>query len=321
MGDPWPRPPPFPSAAPLLFEPVPPSSRLSAERAQRQAAAIVEVVAANPRIDAVNLPELVDENHDGRPYYRSGDVRAHALRLQRASVRPVIVNKVVAHLPDAAALVAWCRETIAQGIARAVLVGGSSRYIPYPGPPVIEADRAAAPIFDDAGGAVGNIAIPQRTGEAHRMLAKTRAGARFFTTQIVFDATPVVSLLTEYGALCREHGIPPAPVLLSLAPIADEGDVEFVRWLGADIPEAVEAEILNGGEAEPEAAADRSIRLAVRLYETVRDRTGRGAHPDVPLGLNVEQVSSRHLAHAARLAAAAARVLPDRALDAGPRPG
>ncbi|MCI4366519.1 MAG: hypothetical protein L3K08_02075, partial [Thermoplasmata archaeon] len=70
------------------------------------------------------------------------------------------------------------------GIHGAVLVGGSSRYIPYPGPPVAEANRICRPVFARHAGVIGNIAIPSRMGEPHRMLAKTRAGAMFFTTQI-----------------------------------------------------------------------------------------------------------------------------------------
>ena len=293
---------------PLVFEPVPPSARLGRERLASQVDAVVQTVLANPRIDAINVPELVDENHEGRPYYRSGDVRGYARRLAEATGRETVVNKVVAHLPDRDALVRWSMESVAAGIAHAILVGGSSRYIPYPGPPVIEADRICAPIFGAARGRIGNIAIPQRTGEAHRMVAKTQAGCAFFTTQIVFDAGPVRTTLTEYASLCAEARIRPVPVLLSLAPLADEADIEFIRWLGADIPERVEREVLAGGT--PAEAATRSIELAVELY---REVGGGAGGPAVPLGANVEQVSVRHLPHAARMAEEFARILPARA--------
>ena len=178
-----------------------------------------------------------------------------------------------------------------------VLVGGSSRYIPYPGPQVIEADRACSPLLREQGGHLGNIAIPQRQGEAHRMLAKTRAGASFFTTQILFDSESLRRTLGEYDALCQKAGIPPAAVLLSLAPLTDETDAEFVRWLGADIPDAAERWILNGEES---SAGDRAIEHARRVWtdtRTAADAEGLS----LALGVNIEQLTQRHLDVALRM--------------------
>jgi 5,10-methylenetetrahydrofolate reductase len=258
-----------------------------------------------PRIDAVDVPELVDENHDGRPYYRSGDTRLFAREVSDRSGREVIVNKVVAHLPSVDALERWARETTSRGLKHVVLVGGSSRYIPYPGPSVAEANRVCRPILESVGGSVGNIAIPQRTGEAHRMLLKTRSGARFFTTQIVFDGESVLRMITEYDRLCRQAGRAPLPVLLSFAPVADEGDAEFVRWLGADIPEPAERAILNGDES---GAGTRSTARALEVWRTVIDGAARGGL-EVPLGVNVEQISVRHLGNAAEMARSFAQVI------------
>lgn len=283
--------------APVFFEPVPPSLRTRADRIDAYFEELSARLKMIEPLDAINVPELIDENHDGRPYYRTTDPRQIGRQLAERVQRPVVVNKVVAHLPSEAALEAWARETVAGGILHAVLVGGSSRYIPYPGPPVIEADRACAAILREHGGHVGNIAIPQRQGEAHRMLAKTRAGASFFTTQILFDSESLRRTLREYDALCQKAGVPPAAVLLSLAPLADETDAEFVRWLGADIPEGAERWILNGDE---NLAGDRAIEHARRVWTDTR----AGADADglsLALGVNVEQLTQRHLGVALRM--------------------
>jgi 5,10-methylenetetrahydrofolate reductase len=268
-------------------------------------AEIVRLLGAVPRLDAIDVPELIDENHDGRPYYRSGDTRGFAKRLADQVQRDVVVNKVVAHLPSAEAVGTWAEETIGRGLRHAVLVGGSSRYIPYPGPSVIEANRIARPALEQAKGLLGNIAIPQRTGEAHRMLAKTRSGASFFTTQILFDSESALKMLREYDGLCRQSGLTPAAVVLSMVPVADEGDAEFVRWLGADIPEGAERAILNGDEAQ---ASQRSIETALRVFEDVRRGT-EAAHVEVSVGVNVEQISQRHLATAVEMLGAFARII------------
>ncbi|MCI4326686.1 MAG: hypothetical protein L3K16_03500 [Thermoplasmata archaeon] len=285
------------AARPLFFEPVPPSARAPEARVEAQFQAARTLVTEVGRVDAVNVPELVDENHDGRPYYRSGDVRWFARRLAEATGAEAVVNKVVAHLPSAEATSAWAEQTVARGVRSFVLVGGSSRYIPYPGPAVAEANRLCRSAATVAGGALGNIAIPQRVGEAHRMLAKTRAGATFFTTQIAFDPTATVRLVREYDVLCRQSGLPPAAVVVSVAPLADEADAEFVRWLGADMPEATERAILNGDER---GAAGRSVERALALWTEVR-RAAAAAQAEVPLGVNVEQLSQRHLESAAEM--------------------
>jgi hypothetical protein len=282
---------------PLFFEPVPPPARVHAGRLEERVEAVVRLVAAVPQLDALVVPELVDENHEGKPHYRSGDGREFASSLQERTGRPAIVNKVVAYLPATGGLDRWAEETVARGLRYAVLVGGASRYIPYPGPSVVEATRSCRAVFQSAGGAIGNIAIPQRTGEPHRMLSKTRVGAKFFTTQILFDADLALQMVRQYDLLCRQAAIPPATVLLSFAPLADEQDVEFIRWLGADIPEAAERAILEGDDAE---AVRRSEERALAVWSEVSGSAARD-ELEVPLGVNVEQISARHLAPAGHL--------------------
>ncbi len=293
---------------PLFFEPTPPTARLQSTRIEERLEAIGRVAEAVPRLDAFDVPELVDENHEGRPHYRSGDVRPFARALKERTGRVAVVNKVVAYLEPGGALERWAEETVALGLPYAVLVGGASRYIPYPGPSVGEANRACRPIFQRAGGAIGNIAIPQRVGEPHRMLSKTRVGAAFFTTQILFEAEQTVQMVRQYALLCRQAAIPPATVVLSFAPLADEQDIEFVRWLGADLPDEVERSILEGDDAE---AVRRSEAHALAVWEAVR-RAAAEDQVGVPLGVNVEQISARHLAPAGELLSAFAARLPSR---------
>ena len=293
------------TSVPLLFESVPPTARTSSGRAAQIVEEASKLISGVGRIDALDIPELVDENHEGRPYYRSGDPREFAHALGQRTRRETIVNKVVAHL-SSEALEHWIRETVARGIRHVILVGGSSRYIPYPGPTVAEANRICRHTVEQAGGLIGNIAIPQRTGEAHRLLAKTRAGASFFTTQILFDSESVLRLLREYDGLCRQAGAPAAPLILSMAPLADEADAEFARWLGADITEAAERLILEGEEGE---AVQRSIENALRVWEEVREEMHRQAI-EVPIGVNVEQISSRHLNSAGDLIRSFSNLLP-----------
>lgn len=305
-------------SSPLFFEPVPPPARMPAARRDERVEAVARLLRSVPRLDALDVPELADENHEGKPRYRSGDIRPFARLLQERVGREAIVNKVVAYVDPASELGRWAETTANQQLRHVVLVGGASRYIPYPGPSVAEANRICRPIFERVGGRIGNIAIPQREGEPHRMLQKTRVGASFFTTQILFDSDQVVEMIRRYDLLCRQAATPPAAVLLSFAPLADEQDVEFVRWLGADLPEAAERAILEGEDPEAER---RSEERALEVWATVA-RAAEESGLEVPLGVNVEQISPRHLEAAGHLLAEFAARLP-RAAPAGgsPDPG
>jgi 5,10-methylenetetrahydrofolate reductase len=291
---------------PLFFEPVPPSARAGESRLRERAAEVARLADEVPRLDALDVPELVDENHEGRPYYRSTDPRAFAAAIVAHGPRELVVNKVVAHLENAAAIERWARETVAAGFHHLVLVGGTSRYIPYPGPPVAEANRLVRSIVAPSGGLLGNITIPSRAGEAHRMLAKTQAGAAFFTTQLAFDPGSVVAMVREYDLLCRRASIPPAAVLLSFAPLGDEADIEFARWLGAELPEPFERAVMEGSEAEGLARSRAGAFEVWRAAESVRRTEGL----EVPLGVNVEQISARHFAPARQLLRDFAEALP-----------
>ncbi|HTT45791.1 MAG TPA: hypothetical protein VMH38_07245, partial [Thermoplasmata archaeon] len=68
-------------------------------------------------------------------------------------------------------------------------------------------------------------------------------------------------------------------------------DAEFVRWLGADLPDSAERSILGGDERD---AARRSAERALSLWEDVT-QTARRERLTVPIGVNVEQISGRHL--------------------------
>jgi len=89
--------------APVFFEPVPPSLRTRPDRVDAYFHELATRLQSVDLLDAIDVPELIDENHDGRPYYRTDDPREIGRHLAELVQRPVVVNKVVAHLPSQAA--------------------------------------------------------------------------------------------------------------------------------------------------------------------------------------------------------------------------
>ncbi len=290
-------------ADPLFFAPVVPSARSPAHRIAERVDEVVRAIERLDRVDAIFVPELIEENHEGRPRYRTSDPGEFALHVTARTGHSAVVAKVVAHFEGDAAIDDWARACVRAGIVNTVLVGGSSRFVPYPGPAVVEADRRVAPVFRAAGGLVGNVAIPQRRGEAERMLMKTRAGASFLTTQLLFEADATARTVAGYGQLCRESGVAPATLVASFAPVGDEDDLDFARWLGAFVPDEVERALLE----DDQGFSRRSVDLALTVWKSiVRATSGSG----VPLGVNVEQVSARHLETARELIRRFTEILP-----------
>jgi 5,10-methylenetetrahydrofolate reductase len=283
---------------PVVLEVVPPSKRASDRAVDALVARTRKAIASLPGLDAVNLPEILEENHRGRPYYRNTDPRAFAGRLGNGTRLEVIVNKVVAHTPRPE-LEAWLAESFGRyGVRNVVLVGGSDGQAAYPGPSVPEADRIAVrSAAGRADVAVGNILIAERRGEVERLVAKTRAGASFFTTQVLFEPEPITSVLRGYGEACAAEGLAPGTVLLSFAPVSDAHDLEFLVWLGARVSAETEEALL----AHPRGAGDASLEVA-RSIGTGIAREISAARVGVPLGVNVEEIAAHNFDLAVRMA-------------------
>lgn len=255
-------------------------------------------------VDAINLPEIHNETRPGPRTARfvpRVEPRRFGARLRQALGAEVVANHCVVYEGDP---LPWFHETRDMfGIHHLILVGGESSATRYPGASVLQAAEmlrgAARP------GLLGGIAIPSRANEAERIRSKRAAGLEFFTTQVLFDPNDIVWLIQRLNGL-------EARVLLSFAPVSHPRDLEFLRWLGADIPKDLDryllldgasSDDLAGGDVERRDAAraaclERSIGLAQRILMEVFDNLP----PDPPpLGLNVEHINRRNFAPAARM--------------------
>ncbi|MBI4416359.1 MAG: hypothetical protein HY557_05195 [Euryarchaeota archaeon] len=284
---------------PIVLEVVPPHKRAGEAIVRKFVKRVQDGVRAIPHLAAINLPEVLDENHAGMPFYRNLDPRRFAKLLNESFPVEPIVNKVVVHLPGMAAFESWVKESLyGYGLRTFVLVGGASGRIKYPGPSVAEANRRLRELGRDQGSVtLGNILIPERPNEVERLLGKTLTGSRFFTTQVLFEPEPVATILRRYGEACAFEGIEPATVLLSFAPVADYEDVEFLIWLGAAITSETEERLLP---AKGEVGV-ASLEVARSIWAKVRDAVASSRNP-VPLGVNIEEISTHNFDLAVRMA-------------------
>jgi 5,10-methylenetetrahydrofolate reductase len=282
-----------PSLPVTFFEMVPPA----AKKPESLEATLADVKKIRHLVDAINLPEIHDENREGERTYKfveRVEPRKLAERIQREAGTAVVINRCVVYEPDQAA---WFRESRdAYGIQHAILVGGESSAIRYRGPSVLETVeqlRSAGVVLS-----LGGITIPSRLHEADRIRRKHAAGLSFFTTQVLFDSNDIVGLIQRLNGL-------EARIFLSFAPVSQERDLTFLRWLGADVPRDLDHFLIQGGvqelgkgETTSEAAFARSLNLAQRILMDVFDNLP----PDPPLiGLNVEHINRRNFSPALRM--------------------
>ncbi|MER7570143.1 5,10-methylenetetrahydrofolate reductase [Streptomyces sp. NPDC097941] len=137
---------------------------------------------------------------------------------------------------------------------------------------------------------MGGVVIAERhaaSGTEHaRMLHKQDAGCEFFVSQVCYDLNHTRNLLSDYTHGCRDQGLDPKPVVLTLAPCGSVKTLEFMTWLGIEVPRWLQAEITRG---DPLAASYEQCLLNARALIAYCRRLG------LPFGINVENLTNRKL--------------------------
>lgn len=117
------------------------------------------------------------------------------------------------------------------------------------------------------------------------MLSKQEDGCDFFVSQVCYDLDHIRDLLSDYVYLCRDAGIVPRPAILTLAPCGSMKTLEFMSWLGIDVPRWLRTEITRSEDPLTESY-DQCLTNARALIGFCR-RLG------LPFGINVESLTNR----------------------------
>ncbi len=261
----------------------------------------ISTLLSKTHIDAINIPEVhAEETRGDRPVdeHRRASPRDFGRIIQDSVGVEVIVNRVTV-LEKHNDQREWFKETSEDfGIDNIVLVGGESSQIDYPGPGVSEAATMIEEINSKMNTEIfsGGIVLPSREVESERMEDKARNGVKFFTTQVLYDSHDICRLLWHYNDVMRKRGSKPRRVLLSFAPISTEKNLEFLKWLGVEIPEKTEERLVRSREGVKE----RSIEICMELLEEVLSYVTENKIR-VPIGLNVEHIMTYNFEHSVEL--------------------
>lgn len=198
---------------------------------------------------------------------------------------PVIVYRAVGKYTGSQ-LDHWLSEVDRERVLT-VLVGAASRHQPVQTSlPDAYRRHAALSLAPRMGGVV----IAERhaaSGTEHeRMLRKQDAGCEFFVSQVCYDLDHTRNLLSDYTHSCRGRGLDPQPVVLTLAPCGSVQTLEFMAWLGIDVPRWLRAEITRGDPLT--VSYEQCLTNARALIAYCR-------HLGLPFGINVESLTNRKL--------------------------
>ena len=243
-------------------------------------------------IDAINIPEVHEENARGlRPVknLERAEAREFGRLLQDNVGIEAIVNRVTVH-NDLDYQKSWIKETFYDyDIENLILVGGESSDIKYPGPSVNETSEYItrdlnAGRFDFF---CGGITIPSRKIESVRLLKKGSNGIEFFTTQVLYDGKKIKKMLKYYDDVCKENNVLPRRILLSFAPVSSKKNIDFLKWLGVEIPSQTEKRLTN----KKTSMSDESLEIASEILKGILNNNEK-LGITVPIGLNVEHIMS-----------------------------
>lgn len=276
------------SRPPLLFEALPPQVDSTEEQWQDHLDLLDPLRHAG--LAGVNVPEIVNG------HYRTVEPRSFAAALQRRLGVRAILNRITVHhaLP---ALQSWAAETrIGHGIHDLVLVGGERSSEPYPGVGVLPAIEGLRPGVAKAGGHLGVITIPTRRradlDEPQRLARKQASGADFAVSQILCEPEAALRLQSDLAA-ATPAGTQPLTLFWSLAPVARKRDLEFLAWLGVEVPPAVQRDLLALDPVRRLARShELNLAIARRLLEGAETAAGGadGPNRNPPIGFCVEHV-------------------------------
>ncbi len=272
----------------LLFGMTPPRRSSTSEERQRIADLTLERL-MELDLDGLVLYDIADEadrNAHERPFPYLPTIDPadfHADHLA-AWTKPVIIYRCVGKYPSTD-IQTWLLAQHSANVGT-VFVGAPS---------------LAAPVLTDLSSAqalwskvrpelpLGGVAIPERhtarRQEHQRLIAKQTKGCSFFITQVVYDINAAKNLVSDYHYGCIEAGMDPVPMIFTLSVCGSIKTLEFLRWLGVDVPRWMENALAHAGDTLSESY-DQCLATSHELA-TFCDRL------DMPYGFNVESVSNR----------------------------
>ncbi len=279
---------------PVIYEIVPPRANSSRFGTELRG---VEMVMHDRRIDAINIPELINRRGTSeKVQYSPATILPEEYALLVGEFKDPIVNIIAPRMTRASFQRRVLRAVEEYGIKGFVLVGKERHDDVLPGPNVLEAlDLVREQKVEDV--ALGGICIFTRKSrgggdygfesnleEHRRMWVKGSRGCDFATSQINFDASAAADCLTSYQDLCERTDVNPMTTFLSISAVPTQSILSLLERLDVFFPPKVKKRMLQASDI-----AKESVQVATEVFMEIMETLER-RHVEIPIGLQVEQI-------------------------------
>lgn len=134
---------------------------------------------------------------------------------------------------------------------------------------------------------LGGVTIPERhskKGDEHiRLFNKMDNGCNFFVSQCVYNLNDTKDLLSDYYYHSLETGNNVAPVIFTLAPCGSFKTLQFMEWLGIQVPKWLYNDLKHSKDIL-EASINTSTNIAIEIFNYANAK-------NIPVGFNIESIS------------------------------
>jgi hypothetical protein len=136
---------------------------------------------------------------------------------------------------------------------------------------------------------LGGVTIPERhiknRNEHIKINDKNKVGCTFFISQAVYNLESAKNFLSDYYYYCIKNEIEMSPIIFTITPCGSLKTLEFMKWLGINIPIWLENELIFSKDI-----LQKSIELEKNIFFELFDFAN---DKKIPIGCNIESVSIR----------------------------
>ncbi len=292
---------------PILYEVVPP--KLTATKAViAKKLELLESVLYDTRINAINVPELVERNENDHLVYVPNTVLPDEYAsIIRDRGKEAVVNIVAPRLTINEFQDRVYKLWSYYKIGNLVLVGKERSTDVLPGPSVTQAldlvsqmNGGRVSYAERTNFLVGGISIFHRNkkknhgyetasedlDEHERIAIKARHGCRFVTSQIIFDPSHAIDFLTKYNNYCETRKVKPLTVFVSLSTVASPSILSLLTdKLEVYMPDELKKKLHDNQDRMEKLSVDASEQIFSDVAETKKSKGIK-----IPIGLHIEQV-------------------------------
>ena len=272
----------------VLYGITPPKVKHTQEEIENIAKKHVQRV-SKLNVDGLVLYDIQDESHRTNekrpfPFIKTINPCEYSKKYLQELETPRVVYRAVGNY-TAKQFTSWLEET-KQSQVHSVFVGAAS-HEQQTNITLKEAYKLKQEINNNL--CLGGIAIPERHSVKHdehlRVASKIKNSCEFFITQCVYDLEAAKIFLTDYALQAKQDNLPMVPIIFTLTPCGSTKTLDFMKWLGINIPNYLEQDLKHSGDI-----LEASVKLSRDIFEELYIF---GKKRGIPVGCNIESVAIR----------------------------